>query len=520
MSKRLFSHLSDSDFIRSVKRNMVLPDLVQKEDQALHLSTEQVSDRIEAAILSLKGYIDNSNSGKFLEQVLALLEHGVRLLVFDCSKFNFISGTGIGAFAKIKNRLSKAGGELGILSLSDPIREVFRLLGIEGFFTFFSERKEAHRWLKDFSLPNTTGDPDAFPLINGSMKHFSRLQLELLPLEQDRSGAAIPEIQTKTENIEICGFFRPSPQFSGDYFQYQRLGLLFLIIKCDISGHTPETAHVMTKTAALFNQTINQVRDLPGHLQTDIDRYPLILTDFMERLNSSLAVPDLSSQFAALQVMLVDSATGSCLAVNSGDNRVPILRNSGVMEYVELTSNPSSGLFSTDLIRAKGGFVVDRFNLKPGDILFLLTDGLEESGRYVRDETGCKLETEEGYLMTETFGTARISDIIEASFSGNSYKLEREQTKDYIIDFSQQGQTLRSAVNGLAVCEFLFRSYPGTGRVLTDNPTDILLKEYFAGYSSLLEREKNQLEDGIIYQNLGMDVQKEDLTILAIRRKF
>ena len=88
------------------------------------------------------------------------------------------------------------------------------------------------------------------------------------------------------------------------------------------------------------------------------------------------------------------------------------------------------------------------------------------------------------------------------------------------MDFTRHGRTLRSAVDGLAACEFLFRSYPDKGRVLTDFSTDILLKKYFNGYSSLLEKEKIQLEDGVVYQNLGIDTQTEDLTILAVRRKI
>ena len=126
--------------------------------------------------------------------------------------------------------------------------------------------------------------------------------------------------------------------------------------------------------------------------------------------------------------------------------------------------------------------------------------------------------------MTETFGTDRINSIIEASFSGNYYRMELQNgmgpTREYTMDFTRHGKTLRSAVDGLAACEFLFRSYPDNGRVPTDLSTDILLKKYFNGYSQLLEKDKIQLEDGVVYQNLGIDVQTEDLTILAVRRKI
>ena len=192
------------------------------------------------------------------------------------------------------------------------------------------------------------------------------------------------------------------------------------------------------------------------------------------------------------------------------------------MEYGELSSSPGAGLFTTDLVREKGGFIIDRLHLQPGDSLFFITDGLEESTRIHLDEYGQKLETNQGYPSTEEFGAGRIRAIIEAAFAGNCYPLVLDsvmgQTRESIIDFTKNGGSLRSAVDGLAVCEFLFRGYPGEERVVVDTYTDTILKEYFAGYSALLNGRRVQLDDGVIYQNLDMNPQTEDLTILAVRR--
>jgi RNA polymerase sigma factor (sigma-70 family)/anti-anti-sigma factor len=521
--ERLFSHLPHSDFLQAIRRIMALPDLVQKEDKGLHLTTEEVPDNTTAVILFIEGYIDSYNSDEFLEQVLTLLDSGFRLLVFECSKFSYISSTGIGAFAKIQNRITEAGGELAILALSDPIREVFRLLGIDRFFCFFAKKQGALNWLTEFTIRQSSESLEIASPQDRTMQNFSRLQLDLLPLRRGESGAFLPEIELETDNLEICGFFRPSPQFSGDYFQYYQAKHLFLIVKCDCSGHKPETAHVMIKIAALFNRSINRILDLETHGYTDLDEYSSFLVDLMEQVNSALTVPDLSGQFAALQIMMIDSVKGGCLIVNAGDNRVPVYRNSGELEYLELTSSPSAGLFTTDLIKRKGGFVIDRINLKPGDALFFITDGLEESARNVRDENGRNLETNEGYPMTETIGTGRITGIIEASFSGNHYRMELQnvmgQVREYYMDFTEYGRTLRSAVDGLVACDFLFHSYPDNERFLTDASTDSILKKYVNGYSPSLESEKIRIEDGAVYQNLGMDDQYEDLTILAVRRK-
>jgi RNA polymerase sigma factor (sigma-70 family)/anti-anti-sigma factor len=216
--ERLFSHLPDSDFLRSVRRTMAFPDLVQKKDQGLHLTTQDSPGNDAAVFLSIDGYIDSYNSDEFLEQVLTLLDSGFRLLVFECSKFTYISSTGIGAFAKIQNRISEAGGELAILALSDPIREVFRLLGIERFFCFFAKKQEALNWLTESTIPESSESLEIASPQDRTMQSFSRLQLDLLPLRRGELGAFLPEIELETDNLEICGFFRPSPRFSGDYF--------------------------------------------------------------------------------------------------------------------------------------------------------------------------------------------------------------------------------------------------------------------------------------------------------------
>jgi anti-anti-sigma factor len=258
---------------------MALPDLIQKEDQALRLTTEIVPGNARAVILSLNGYIDSYNSRQFLEQVLALIESGFHLAGFSCSEFRYISSTGIAAFTKIQNRFSEIGGELGILYLSDTIREVFGLLGIERFFSFFSDRQQALNWFNEFPFPESTDGPLTPALQNGSMLNLSKMQMDLLPVRRGETGAVLAEIHTETGNLEICGFFRPSPRFSGDYFQYYYADRLVLLIKCDASGHTPETAQVMIKTAALFNQTAYQILNLETQGQTHIDEYHVVLTN-------------------------------------------------------------------------------------------------------------------------------------------------------------------------------------------------------------------------------------------------
>ena len=72
---------------------------------------------------------------------------------------------------------------------------------------------------------------------------------------------------------------------------------------------------------------------------------------------------------------------------NAGDNLVHIYDGSQrKMKTITLSSAPTAGIFSSDLVNMKGGFVIEKTQLNKGDVLYLYTDGIEESTRRIRNQ--------------------------------------------------------------------------------------------------------------------------------------
>ena len=55
------------------------------------------------------------------------------------------------------------------------------------------------------------------------------------------------------------------------------------------------------------------------------------------------------------------------------------------MKQLTLDNMPAAGVFATDMIAMRGGYKIEKTVLNHGDILYLYTDGIEESNRKLRN---------------------------------------------------------------------------------------------------------------------------------------
>lgn len=84
-----------------------------------------------AVILSIEGRLDHAGSQIFDEHVTRLIEAGERTLVVDFQGVDFLASMGLRALIKPYQALAQKGGRIVVANLSDSVRAVFRLAGIE-----------------------------------------------------------------------------------------------------------------------------------------------------------------------------------------------------------------------------------------------------------------------------------------------------------------------------------------------------------------------------------------------------
>lgn len=337
--------------------------------------------------------------------------------------------------------------------------------------------------------------------------------------------------------IQCFGYYEGESTVSGDYFDYHKLDeQWFIAIKCDASGHGVPAAIIMTVVATLFRKYVENWNFKKNGIQ---------LNKFIEQVNDSIETLGLKGKFATIIISLINQSTGEVFMCNAGDSIVHIYDNSErKIKTLTLENAPTAGVFPSSMIADK--FKIDKTILKHGDILFLYTDGIEESKRIVRDanfmpkmenisvkkinpqtheeEVENKLEE-----MQEDFGSERIFEIIKSVMNKEKYILSKldnpKQNEILEFDFSNCESSLGDAIIALASCEKVFRFYKTdeltkTDYIKVDKKIDEFLKKYFNNYDfySRYKTQNPNTPNYFDYEYMKEDSQSDDLTMLAIKR--
>lgn len=365
------------------------------------------------------------------------------------------------------------------------------------------------------------------------------VQKAFLPLEALGANNKNTYAEYKDNELECFGYYEGESGVSGDYFDYRRLDdTWFCIIKCDVSGHGIPAAIIMTVVATIFRRYFEKWNYTKNgtHLNKLVEQ----INDFIEGLG-------LRGKFATLIICLLNVKTGELYMCNAGDNLVHIYdAASREMKLLTLSSAPTAGVFTSDLVAMRGGFVVEKTILNRGDVLFLYTDGIEESTRRIREldytvrqnevevkKMNPKTHEEEVEIKLEDakeeFGPERIKQVIEAIYNKKNFvlsKLDNPAVGEKLeFDFTKCEGTVQESILALASLEKVFRLYKSpavqqTDYIKIDKKIDEFLSKYFNMYD-YYAAHKTDNADGVNYVDYDQmleDEQSDDLTLLAIKR--
>lgn len=365
------------------------------------------------------------------------------------------------------------------------------------------------------------------------------VQKAFLPLEALGANNKNTYAEYKDNELECFGYYEGESGVSGDYFDYKRLDdTWFGIIKCDVSGHGIPAAIIMTVVATIFRRYFEKWSYAKNgtHLEKLVEQ----INDFIEGLG-------LRGKFATLIICLLNVKTGELYMCNAGDNLVHIYDSaSRTLKLLTLASAPTAGVFTSDLVAMRGGFKVEKTQLNHGDILFLYTDGIEESTRRIREldysvrqnevevkKMNPKTHEEESEFKMEDakeeFGPERIKQAIEAVYNKRKFILTKEDNpavgESLEFDFTKCEGSVQESILALASLEKVFRLYKSpqvqaTDYIRIDKKIDEFLIKYFNMYDYYAA---NKTEDSsgvnyVDYDQMLEDEQSDDLTMLAIKR--
>jgi anti-sigma B factor antagonist len=105
---------------------------------------QYTQQRIGAQLeIALSGSLDTKLPPEFEAELLRLIEHGERLLVFDFAQVDYVGSNGLRVMLRVFKQMTAAGGRIVLHSLSQPVKKVFEIAGLAMFFRICDSRDDA-----------------------------------------------------------------------------------------------------------------------------------------------------------------------------------------------------------------------------------------------------------------------------------------------------------------------------------------------------------------------------------------
>ncbi|MDR2759223.1 MAG: SpoIIE family protein phosphatase [Spirochaetaceae bacterium] len=387
-------------------------------------------------------------------------------------------------------------------------------------------------------LGNTINDM-THGLVQAAMASYDlsigkEIQKKFIPLETNQEGNKLSFGYKDTKNINFFGYYEGAKGVSGDYFDCLDLdGRYFAAIICDVAGKGIPAALIMIQVATMFLNYFKNWKPTEKGLHIE---------DLVYQINDFIEIQAFTDRFAAFTLCLFDSLTGLARFCNAGSNIINWYEaSSRKMNTTTLKATPVIGVLPNSQIESMGGYTVQSLTFNHGDILFLYTDGIEDSKRKFRNQNFKEILCTEGPQDTphgnhvagqgdERLGYDRVTDIINAVMSKKIYFLNKyhnpEGDKKLLFDFTSCEGTVEEAIMAMVSVEKIFRCYqdPQAGensRVLVDKKVDRFLQAHFLQYRDYCfnTREDPGNDAYMYYTHLKEDDQYDDLAILGIMRK-
>ena len=94
-------------------------------------------------VAKAEGRIDGSNASEFQADLQAVIEESDQALILNFESVSYISSAGLRVLLLTAKTLEGNGAKLALCSLSEPIREVFRISGFDNIIPIHDSQAEA-----------------------------------------------------------------------------------------------------------------------------------------------------------------------------------------------------------------------------------------------------------------------------------------------------------------------------------------------------------------------------------------
>jgi len=204
--------------------------------------------------------------------------------------------------------------------------------------------------LKDF-IRDLTSTTAAKERIESELRIAREIQMGILP-------KLFPPFPDRRE-FEVFASIEPAKEVGGDLYDFFFVDEThFCFLVGDVSGKGVPAAFFMAVTKTLLKVVAERNLD-PG--------------DILTRVNADLSSENESCMFVTLFLAILDIETGETRFANAGHNPPVFLPCGGEPEWIPPLGEPVAGIMEGMQYSTK------TMTLKPGDLLFIYTDGVTEA---------------------------------------------------------------------------------------------------------------------------------------------
>ena len=236
-------------------------------------------------------------------------------------------------------------------------------------------------------------------------RRTSRIESEL-SLAREIQQNMLPEGSPSfggREDFDLGALMQPAKEVAGDYYDYQMLDDRYLaVLIADVSGKGVPAAFFMMRARTIMRNMMSEHRD-PAVVLTETNRH--------------LCEGNDKNFFVTAWLGILDTETGHMVYANAG-HTPPALYQNGVYRYLKCA--PGFVLGGLETMRFKNA----ELDLRPGDMIYLYTDGVDEAEN-----------TEH-----ELFGNERLMNVLEEARNADMRQLcdiVKEKVEEYAGEAEQ-----------------------------------------------------------------------------------
>lgn len=99
----------------------------------------------QVKVVKISGIINSNNSQQLREDLMCLVESGVKIVLLDCKDVTFMDSSALGTLVLAFKTLRAANTKLVLCSINEQVRILFELTGMDKVFEIFSNQDEFHQ---------------------------------------------------------------------------------------------------------------------------------------------------------------------------------------------------------------------------------------------------------------------------------------------------------------------------------------------------------------------------------------